>query len=180
MSNDSRIWRNRQATSEDMPAILEIFDAATAWLVANDLADQWGSTPPSLQPDFVERMEGWIGDQLVGLAIDTLEQIHSCLVLGFNAPPYLDEEVAQTMMQDAGYIYTLAARKEPASKGSGASLLKWASQRVSLQGGHYLRLDCWADNEALLAYYRRQGFSLCGTYEVNQWRGALLEKSLIL
>ena len=36
---------------------------------------------------------------------------------------------------------------------------------ASFCGKHYIRLDCWADNAALCAYYRRTGFVFCGSYK---------------
>lgn len=81
-------------------------------------------------------------------------------------------------MQDAAYIYSFASLMQVDARGVGAALLVQAAIEVQILGKHNLRLDCWADNPALCSYYQRAGFTPCGSYEANGWRGVLMEKCL--
>ncbi|HEU0027906.1 MAG TPA: GNAT family N-acetyltransferase [Ktedonobacterales bacterium] len=88
-----------------------------------------------------------------------------------------DVEVWGERPPDAGYLHALCVRRADAGTGLSAALLDYASQRVATVGRAWLRLDCWAGNNALRAYYERQGFSLYAVVEEADYYIALYERA---
>lgn len=109
------------------------------------------------------------------VAVDANGDVHGYAVSGSFPPPYLDSTVGQRAVEDAYYVYTVASRMRPASRGVGRSLLSWAADRARTLGVTYLRLDCWADNPHLRAYYEKLGFEGCDAYVDEGWHGVVLQ-----
>ena len=168
-------WQIRPAKSGDAAQILAVSDEATLWLVDHGLSDQWGGEAPSSESAFVSRVSSWIRDKQAMVATDAKGDVHGYLVGGRFPPPYFDSTVALRAVQDAYYVYTVVSRMRPASRGVGASLLMWAAGRARTLGVTYLRLDCWADNAQLRAYYEMLGFGECDAYVDEEWHGVVLQ-----
>jgi GNAT superfamily N-acetyltransferase len=169
------IWQMRPAVSGDAENILTVSDEATVWLVEHGLSGQWGAEPPSSEPSFVARVSSWIRDGEAVVAIDSNGDVHGYAVTGSFPPPYMDPIVAKRAAEDAYYLYTVASRMRPESRGAGRSLIMWAVERARALGVTYLRLDCWAENALLRAYYRNLGFEECDTYVDEGWPGAVMQ-----
>jgi LUD domain len=58
------------------------------------------------------------------------------------------------VVEDAYYVYAVVSRMRPTSRGVGRILLSWAADRARPLGVTYVRLDFWADNPNLRAYYK--------------------------
>ena len=101
--------------------------------------------------------------------------VHGYAVTGSFPPPYMDPIVAKRAVDDAYYVYTVASRMRPESRGVGRSLLTWAVEQARASGRTYLRLDCWAENAPLRAYYRNFGFEECDAYVDEGWSGAVMQ-----
>ena len=41
-----------------------------------------------------------------------------------------------------------------------------------------MRVDCWADAPGLIAWYERQGFVRCSSFEQNGWVGQIFDMTL--
>jgi L-amino acid N-acyltransferase YncA len=169
------VWQIRPAVAAEAADILAISDQASAWLVAHGLSDQWGAEPPSSEPSFVARVSDWIRDGEVVVAVDANGFVHGYAVTGSFPPPYFDRTVAQRAVEDAYYAYTVVSRMRPESRGVGACLIAWAADRARAFGVSFLRLDCWADNAELRAYYGKLGFVECDAYVDEGWRGVVLQ-----
>jgi GNAT superfamily N-acetyltransferase len=109
------------------------------------------------------------------VAIDSNGDVHGYAVTGSFPPPYMDPIVAKRAVEDAYYVYTVASRMRPESRGAGRSLLMWALEQARGFGVTYLRLDCWAENAPLRAYYRNLGFEECDTYVDEGWPGVVMQ-----
>lgn len=168
-------WQIRPAVSGDAEHILSVSDEAAAWLVEHGLSEQWGAEPPSSEPVFVARVSSWITDGEAVVAIDSNSDVHGYAVTGSFPPPYMDPIVAKRAVEDAYYVYTVASRMRPESRGAGRSLLMWALEQARAFGVTYLRLDCWAENAPLRAYYQNLGFEECDTYVDEGWSGAVMQ-----
>lgn len=168
-------WQIRDAVSGDAEHILSVSDEATAWLVEHGRSEQWGAEPPSSEPVFVARVSSWVKDGEAVVAIDPNGAVHGYAVTGSFPPPYMDPIVAKRAVEDAYYVYTVASRMRPESRGVGRSLLTWALERARALGFTYLRLDCWAENALLRAYYENLGFEECDTYVDEGWPGAVMQ-----
>lgn len=60
----------------------------------------------------------------------------------------------------------------------GGSTPEWpptSDDRARSLGVTYLRLDCWADNAQLRAYYEKLGFGECDAYVDEGWHGIVLQ-----
>ena len=165
----------RPARSGDAAQILAVTDEATVWLVDHGLSEQWGGEPPSSESAFVSRVSSWIRDGQAMVAIDASGDLHGYAVSGSFPPPYFDPTVARRAVEDAYYVYTVASRMRPESRGVGRSLIMWAAEQARSSGVTYLRLDCWAENAALRAYYQDLGFEECDTYVDEGWPGAVMQ-----
>jgi len=71
----------------------------------------------------------------------------------------------------AGYIHTMAVRRDCAGQGMGVELLDWASGYFAKAGRRKLRLDCYENNARLCRYYDEHGFRTIGH---KNWNGAML------
>jgi GNAT superfamily N-acetyltransferase len=168
-------WQVRPAVFGDAQDILSVSDEATAWLAEHDLSEQWGAEPPSSEAVFVARVSSWISDGEAMVATDSNGGVHGYAVTGSFPPPYMDPIVAKRAVEDAYYVYTVASRMRPESRGAGRSLLMWALGEARGLGVTYLRLDCWAENAQLRAYYQNLGFEECDTYVDEGWFGAVMQ-----
>ena len=168
-------WQMRPARPGDAAQILSVSDEATVWLVDHGLSGQWGEHPPSSESAFVVRVSGWIREGEATVAVDAKGDVHGYVVSGSLPPPYLDPAVAKRVVEDAYYVYTVVSRMTPQSRGVGRSLLLWAEGQARTLGVNYMRLDCWADNADLRAYYQRFGFEECDAYVDEGWHGTVLQ-----
>ncbi|MGC3989500.1 MAG: GNAT family N-acetyltransferase [Chthoniobacteraceae bacterium] len=79
---------------------------------------------------------------------------------------------------DAAYLHTLIVRRDLAGNGLGIRILRWAESYVAAAGRSLLRLDTLFDNEHLIRFYQKAGFSILGERGVRDFRVVLFEKSL--
>jgi GNAT superfamily N-acetyltransferase len=168
-------WQIRPAAFGDAECILNVSDEATVWLVEHGMSEQWGAEPPSSEPSFVARVSSWIANGEAVVAIDSSGDVHGYAVTGNFPPPYMDPIVAKRAVEDAYYVYTVASRMRPESRGAGRSLLMWALEQARALGVTYLRLDCWAENAPLRGYYQNLGFEECDAYVDEGWSGAVMQ-----
>jgi ribosomal protein S18 acetylase RimI-like enzyme len=120
-------------------------------------------------------VSSWISEGQATVAIDAKGDVHGYAVSGSDPPPYFDPTIARRAVEDAYYVYTVVSRMRPESRGVGRSLLASAAGRACTLGVTYLRLDCWADNADLRAYYEKLGFEECDAYVDEGWHGIVLQ-----
>lgn len=60
------------------------------------------------------------------------------------------------------YLHRIARAPTWGGRGLIEAVLAWADAACRARGGEGLRMDTWAGNDALVAYYRRLGFDLVG------------------
>lgn len=160
----------------DLPAILALFDDAVAWLAAKGLVSQWGTTPFSELPAMRTRLATWI-DQGVLFVARAGDELVGTLVVTDQIPRYAQREWEQRPAV-AYYVESFTTARRLAGQGIGRALLEWAARYAEGHGADYLRLDCYAGNADLCAYYRRAGFTACGEVALGAWRGQLFEQPL--
>ena len=76
------------------------------------------------------------------------------------------------------YLEAFTTKRRHEGRSIGSTLLRWAERYAKAEGAAWLRLDCWAENEGLCAYYQRAGFLPCGQFQLGHWRGQFFEKAL--
>ncbi|HEX6819756.1 MAG TPA: GNAT family N-acetyltransferase [Ktedonobacterales bacterium] len=135
-----------RATANDAETLLAIHEDVAHWLWCRDIRQWEPGTFPRQQLDvWIARGEAYLA-RLDGAAVAMLT-LH-----------WSDEETWGVMPEDAGYVHSLAVRRQYAGQGIGRALLAWTEREVAAAGKEYLRLDCMAQNAALRAYYEHAGF----------------------
>jgi ribosomal protein S18 acetylase RimI-like enzyme len=152
----------RRADRSDHDVIIDLIDAAAAWLQTKN-TDQWAQAWPS-QEDRDHRIshdliagKTWIAwDGGTPAATITADRAENAIW------------PAQAQRDPAVYVARLVISRAFAGRGLGASLLDLAGLRAChCYGARWIRVDVWTTNTALHAYYRRQGFEFCGFSEVS-------------
>lgn len=147
-----------------MPSIIGLIDDAARWLRTEKNSDQWQRPwPDETSRDqrirrgikvartwMVENDDGLVGTVSFGR--------------GGNKKLWTLRE----RNQPAVYVSRLILSRRHAGEGIGADLIDWAGQRgVTGWGAEWIRVDVWTSNEALQAYYKRQGFTHLRTWKFN-------------
>jgi ribosomal protein S18 acetylase RimI-like enzyme len=137
-----------QATASDYTAVFDLLESARQWLISRGITRQWPTSIPS------EILSERIARGVVYTAgAGTLHKIVGTFTILWADPNTWGEQPP-----NAGYVHSLAVDRAWAGQGLGEYLLKEAARIVAGSGRKYLRLDCWADNAALCAYYESLGF----------------------
>ncbi len=162
----------RRSIPDDLPVVLRLYDEAVAWLNAQGITEQWGTTPVSSRLHLVEEITSFLQYGMVAESAG----IQGFIAVDFTTPDEFVPHAGRASASDAGYVQTLVARRTPAARGVGADLLRWAEQHTLSQGKTYLRLSCWAGNPKLLAYYESRGFARCSDASDENRQGQPFEK----
>ena len=157
----------REATPHDLTAAGDILDAAAKWLIDQGI-HQWPHPyPRALVEKACANRSLWVGSRH-GRMVATMRTVRS------------DPEIWGEDELPALYVHALASHRDPAARGSGADLLRWAADAAAADGLRAVRLDCWAENHALRRYYERAGFRHVGDVEQRDgpdrvWRASRFE-----
>ena len=142
----------RAATPADLPAILEVYRKARAFMAQSGNPTQWGTTYP--QPELVEE-----DIRLGHLFVDT-QQDRICGVFMFalgDDPTYAHIENG-AWLDDSPY----AVIHRVAADGTATGLLGRCLSFCRAQCDH-LRIDTHEHNHIMQARLLRAGFTFCGT-----------------
>jgi RimJ/RimL family protein N-acetyltransferase len=153
----------RSATEADLTAVTEILDSAAGWLIDQGI-HQWPHPYPHAPSEraLADRTL-WVGSRNGRIVATMRTPRHDPEVWGEDPLPAL-------------YIHALASSRDPAARGSGIEMLRWAVRTAAADGLAAVRLDCWAGNHALRRYYERAGFRHVDDIEAGQgWRCSRFE-----
>jgi len=164
-----------QAEPADLAAVLGVFDDVVAWLVAQGSVKQWGTAPFSDNPRLVERFQNHIANDTTLVALQE-ERVVGVLCVNCSYPPYC----WQSAPDDCAYVHPFATSPSVRGQGVGSALLRCAEEYARQHNKPYLRLDCFAENPKLPAYYESEGFLPKGEFLVGDWHGRMYEKLLKL
>jgi GNAT superfamily N-acetyltransferase len=159
-----------------VPAVLELLDGATEWLVAQGRTQQWGTEPHSTSPRRVEQVNGFVDSQGLWIA-ESAGHAVGALAVG-EAMPYVPAATEPEL-----YVQLLVTDRASAGQGIGAELLDHARSLARENGVDLLRLDCFAGGDgALVRYYEKQGFIRAEPFAVrvndSEWPGQVLVQRL--
>jgi ribosomal protein S18 acetylase RimI-like enzyme len=73
--------------------------------------------------------------------------------------------------QDSIYIHRIVTHPDFRGYAFVKEIIKWAKVYAEANGIKYIRMDTWADNEKLLAYYTSCGFEYVGVVKMDQTAG---------
>jgi len=163
--------RIRPGDERDEGAVLALFDEAIAWLVARGQTGQWGALPFSQREDARDRVHQFaVGG---GLHVGECDgRAVAALVVG-EAPAYAPKLAAPEL-----YIPLLLTSRRLAGRDIGGALVRVAVDLARRRGAVVVRVDCWAGAPGLIAWYERQGFVCCGSFEQNGWVGQIFKMTV--
>jgi GNAT superfamily N-acetyltransferase len=162
----------RRADPKDLDAVLAVFDSTVAWMVSQGNTKQWGSAPWSEQPRLVERFRHHLQYDITFVASKRGE-IVGAIVIASSPPKYCWSGADG---DSALYVEPFGTSPEVRGQGVGRALLERAVQYTRDQGKSFLRLDCFAENPKLPAYYESEGFKARGDFAVGEWHGRMFER----
>jgi GNAT superfamily N-acetyltransferase len=142
---DLRVVRTDDA---ELPVVSSILLEASRWLSEHTGHPMWEPhelTVEALLADY-ERDDihlAWSGD----------EPVATVFLLGRDTTFWPESPPGE-----AAFIHKLAVRRAWAGRGVPERLVDWAAGTARARGARFLRLDCDAEREKLLAFYERLGF----------------------
>jgi len=152
----------RAGSIKDTDAVLALFDANVAWLVARGRSAQWGSEPWSETPRLVAFVRDLLANGVVTIAEIDGDVVGASVVTDHPMPyvPAIEEPER--------YLKLLIA--SPAHRGEkiGRRMIELTRERTIADGVGLLRVDCWAGGDRrLVAYYIGEGFAPTQEIEVR-------------
>lgn len=110
-------------------------------------------------------------------------------LVGVFSAVYDDEPIWAELERGAHiYLHRIARASSYPGRGLVDAVIAWALEHAAALGRDGLRMDTWASNDALIAYYGKRGFTLLGTRRIptdsplsEHYRGielALLERPI--
>jgi GNAT superfamily N-acetyltransferase len=154
----------RRATSEDVPAVAEMLDEATAF-VRTMGRDQWPVPYPQ------DELRQAVDSGTLYVAEVDGERVATFVML-LDDPKFWGEQPP-----DAVYLHKLAVRRAFAGRGLGAQIVDWIGEEAARRGRAFIRLDCQRDLPGIRRYYEGLGFELRGELERGDFAWALYERA---
>ena len=158
----------RQATGEDVPALVETLTEAADWVEQMDGTVMW--------------VEGELEEHRVRAEVDAcmfvVAEAGGAIVGAIRFQ--LEDQLFWPDLDgsDSAFVHLLAVRRSHAGQGISTALLRWAVDRAKSLGKRYLRLDCDADRTRLRALYERFGFRLHSFRQVGAYYVSRYERPL--
>jgi GNAT superfamily N-acetyltransferase len=157
----------RRAVVDDIEVIIELIEDAAAWLRGKG-TDQWARPWPNRAGrnsrilTSLSQGKTWIGwDNGIPAATITSDP---------EEDPYWPDDLRR---EPAVYVHRLVVGRPYQGAGLGAALLDWAGWTARrAYGARWIRVSAWTTNAGLHAYYRRQGFELCGFHADDSYPSA--------
>jgi GNAT superfamily N-acetyltransferase len=143
----------RPATAADLDDVLDVLNEAARWLASRGI-NQWpiDGFPRDLIAADLSRAQVYIARR-------------DRRAVGTFTLQWSDEIFWPGAVGEAGYVHRIAVRRD--SRGLGVELLKTAERATIAAGRKLLRLDCYAGNDTLCAYYEQAGFVRRAEIEVD-------------
>jgi GNAT superfamily N-acetyltransferase len=149
----------RRATADELDVVIGLVEETADWLRSMG-TDQWARPWPSRAGRdsrilaSLHQGKTWIGwDNGIPAATITADP---------EDDPYWPDEF---LRDRAVYVHRLVVGRPYKGVRLGAALLDWAGRTARRDyGARWIRVSAWTTNLGLHAYYRRQGFSPCGSH----------------
>lgn len=175
MNDTTHGLRIRAGSLTDAPAVLDMLDAAVAWMNARGNTEQWGTTPYAQKPGGVARVERYMTENSPHIAEWDGVPV-GALVL--DSGPSAQMPIAPAGEPEC-YVRLLVSDRRRAGQGIGATLLAHAAEEARRAGVELLRVDCWAGGGGeLVAFYERNGFTRTEHFLSGTWPGQVLARRI--
>jgi GNAT superfamily N-acetyltransferase len=162
----------RQATTDELEVIIRLIEGAADWLSTKG-TDQWAQPWPD-RAGRDGRILTHLGSGKTWICWDRGTPV-ATITADPDEDPYWPERQRR---EPAIYISRLVVSRAYAGAGLGAELINWAGRKARHDyGAQWIRVSAWTTNQGLHAYYRGQGFELCGFHSDDGYpSGALFQK----
>ena len=153
----NRLFRIRNATFEDMDAILSVFDQARV-AIAQLGIDQWQDGYPAR-----EHIQADI-DKRYGFVLCANHEVQGYFAMIADGEPTYDRIYDGQWLTDGAYMTVHRVAVSDALRGQGGSseIVRYALQRALRQGMGAVRIDTHRGNVRMRKFLEKQGFSACG------------------
>lgn len=152
----------RSGSDQDTDAIVSLFDANIAWLVARGRSAQWGSEPFSTDPKKIEFVREILASGDVTIAEIDVEVVGASVVTDHPMPYVPAIETPER------YLKLLIASPRHRGERIGHDLIEMAREHMVKEGIDLMRVDCWSGGDRrLVAYYQSEGFIPTAEIEVR-------------
>lgn len=155
-----------QADDRDLEAIIDLLEESAAWMISIGI-DRWRpGTFIATRDQLTLELEAGIVYvwKVEGQVLGTLRLTeHDVSIWGNDGVPAL-------------YVHKMSVRRTLRGRGSGRALVQWVEKEAMARRRDVLRLDCWAENPRLCAFYESCGFKPIRTVTVKGWLHQLFEK----
>ena len=141
----------RKTTNADLPAVMEIYAHARAYMKENGNPNQWHDNHP---PQSLIEADIQKGHSYVVCTHDN--EIAAVFYFNIEADPTYDK-IDGTWLNSAPYGVVHRIARGPNGKGAGAHALNWCTAQHP-----NVRIDTHRDNTAMLVLLEKLGFSYCG------------------
>jgi ribosomal protein S18 acetylase RimI-like enzyme len=155
------------ATRGDVQTIVALLDGAARWLEAQGIFQWQPGVFGARVAEGVAQGECYVARR-AGQTVGTFQLRASDPVIWGAAG---DDGTAI-------YVHSLAVADNAHGQGIGRFLLRHAERLAVQRGKSRLRLDCWAGNARLRAYYEAAGFAFVREASEVTWSCALFEKQV--
>lgn len=153
-----RTLRIRHTTEADIPAVMDIYAKARAFMAEHGNPNQWGRTgwpPETLIRADIQARNSYVCES--GDHIAAVFYYH----FGDKAEPTYAEITDGQWQDDSPYGVVHRIASDGTVKGAGSHCIQWAFE----QCGH-LRMDTHGDNKVMQSLLKKLGFRYCGIVHV--------------
>lgn len=151
MENDIQVHNSQLA---DTTLIFEFYDLAVAHQKKVFNKHWQGFSRQLVQQEILENRQ---------YKIVINGEVAAIFAVTFNDPEIWEERDAQPSI----YIHRIVTHPNFRGYGFVNHIIIWAKEYAKSHQIEFIRMDTWADNEKLLAYYTRCGFNYVGSIDVK-------------
>lgn len=144
--------------AEDIDTIFEFYDMAIAHQKKVFNKHWQGFSQELVQKELIENRQ-------FKILVDG--QVASIFAITFNDPEIWEEKDAQPSI----YIHRIVTHPNFRGYGFVNIIIDWAKEYAQQNQIEFIRMDTWADNEKLLAYYTSCGFNHVGSIQIKENSG---------
>ena len=142
------------STASDIETIFELYDMAVAHQKKVFNKHWQGFSLEMVQQEVAENRQ-------YKILVDGV--VASIFAVTFNDPQIWEEKDADPSV----YIHRIVTNPEFRGVGFVKIIIEWAKEYAKKNQLQFIRMDTWADNEKLLAYYTNCGFEHVGSIEIK-------------
>ena len=152
----SKVIKIRSASSEDLPRLMEIFDAARAYQISHGNATQWPEGYPSQQTVTQDILEEFC------YVLEEDERVVATFALIPGKEPTYQFIENGRWISETPYCTIHRVASDGTGRGIGQMIMEWCLQRCQ-----HIRIDTHRDNLVMRHLIEKNGFTYCGVIYVE-------------